>query len=530
MSQKLVQSQEQKTVQVQRLTQQQMLAVKMLEMPLTELEQSIQAEIDDNPAMESSSPDDAAFAGDSEMESADTSAFATKEAPSAGNEASASAGDSDDTVDEAAAAFDAATEREERASALDDALSNIGMDDRMPDADYPSYYGNADSADYEEMVYGEQASFYDKLKEQMVDVDLDDRQREIMEYVIGSLDGDGLLRKSADSISDELAIYHNIYCTEEDVKNVITLLQTFDPAGIGASDLRECLLLQIRRRPDTEITRLMLKVIDKYFDEFMNKHWDKIVKQLNIPPTTADTVYSELLRLNPKPGASLGETEGRNMQQITPDFIVDTADDGTVTFSINSGHVPNLYVSPSFTELLKGYKANKASMSRRDKEALLYAKEKVERAQGFIDAVKQRQHTMYVTMKAIIDIQRKYFHEGDESDMKPMILKDVADRTGLDISTISRVSNMKYAQTRWGTFKLRHFFSDGIKTEDGEELSTRKIKLALREVIDGEDKSKPYSDDALTKVLAQKGCPVARRTIAKYREQLGIPVARLRKK
>ena len=213
MSQKLIQSQEQKTVQVQRLTQQQMLAVKMLEMPLTELEQSIQAEIDDNPAMESSSPDDAAFAGDSEMESADTSAFATKETPSAGNEASASAGDSDDTVDEAAAAFDAATEREERASALDDALSNIGMDDRMPDADYPSYYGNADSADYEEMVYGEQASFYDKLKEQMVDVDLDDRQREIMEYVIGSLDGDGLLRKSADSISDELAIYHNIYCT-----------------------------------------------------------------------------------------------------------------------------------------------------------------------------------------------------------------------------------------------------------------------------------------------------------------------------
>ena len=330
MSQKLIQSQEQKTVQVQRLTQQQMLAVKMLEMPLTELEQSIQAEIDDNPAMESSSPDDAAFAGDSEMESADTSAFATNETPSAGNEASASAGDSDDTVDEASAAFDAATEREERASALDDALSNIGMDDRMPDADYPSYYGNADSADYEEMVYGEQASFYDKLKEQMVDVDLDDRQREIMEYVIGSLDGDGLLRKSADSISDELAIYHNIYCTEEDVKNVITLLQTFDPAGIGASDLRECLLLQIRRRPDTEITRLMLKVIDRYFDEFMNKHWDKIVKQLNIPPTTADTVYSELLRLNPKPGASLGETEGRNMQQITPDFIVDTADDGTV--------------------------------------------------------------------------------------------------------------------------------------------------------------------------------------------------------
>ena len=515
---KLIQTQEQKLQQVQRLSQQQMLQVHLLEMPLTELEQSVNAELDDNPALETTSPEDV-FEGVHVEGNDSTASYGDNSQSASGGEGSS---DNDD--------FDARNEREERDSALNDALERIGGgDDDMPTAGYTGGSG-ADSADYEEMVYGEQASFYDKLKEQMVDVDLDDRQREIMEYVIGSLDGDGLLRKSADSISDELAIYHNIYCTEEDVKNVITLLQTFDPAGIGASDLRECLLLQIRRRPDTEITRLMLKVIDRYFDEFMNKHWDKIVKQLNISPTTADTVYSELLRLNPKPGASLGETEGRNMQQITPDFIVDTADDGTVTFSINSGHVPNLYVSPSFTELLKGYKANKASMSRRDKEALLYAKEKVERAQGFIDAVKQRQHTMYVTMKAIIDIQRKYFQDGDESDMKPMILKDVADRTGLDISTISRVSNMKYAQTRWGTFKLRHFFSDGIKTEDGEELSTRKIKLALREVIDGEDKSKPYSDDALTKVLAQKGCPVARRTIAKYREQLGIPVARLRKK
>ena len=218
------------------------------------------------------------------------------------------------------------------------------------------------------------------------------------------------------------------------------------------------------------------------------------------------------------------------MQQITPDFIVDTADDGTVTFYINNGHIPNLYISPSFSELIKGYKENKASMTKRDKEALLYAKEKVDRAQGFIDAVKQRQHTLYVTMKAIIDIQKKFFQDGDESDIKPMILKDISDRTGLDKSTISRVSNMKYAQTRWGTFKLRHFFSDGIKTEDGEELSTRKIKLALKELIENEDKKKPLSDDALTKHMQQKGYPIARRTIAKYREQLGIPVARLRKK
>lgn len=521
MSQKLIQSQEQKEVQVQRLTQQQMLAVKMLEMPLTELEQSIQAEIDDNPAMESSSPDDAAFAD----------AGADGAADAGTGEAADMSEGHDDMVDTVAEAFDAAKEKEERESALDEALSNIGMDDRMPDVDSASCYGSVtDSADYEEMVYGEQTSFYDKLKEQMVDVDLDERQRYIMEYVIGSLDGDGLLRKSADSISDELAIYHNIDCPEDDVKTVIKVLQTFDPAGIGASCLQECLLLQIRRRQNSAVKDQMLEVVEKHFDDFMNKHWDKIVKKMGMDSASAEAVRSELLRLNPKPGASLGETDGRNMQQITPDFIVDTADDGTVTFSINNGHLPNLYVSPSFVELLKGYKANKSSMSRRDKEALLYAKEKVERARGFIDAVRQRQHTMYVTMKAIIDIQRKFFQDGDESDIRPMILQDVENRTGLDKSTISRVSNMKYAQTRWGTFKLRHFFSDKIKTDEGEELSTRMIKTALKEAVDAEDKSKPFSDDALNKILARKGLPVARRTIAKYREQMGIPIARLRKK
>lgn len=516
MPQKLFQTQEQKAVQVQRLTQQQMLAVKMLEMPLTELEQSIQAEIDDNPAMESSEPDDV-------MGGSDDANFEDLSMSAPGSETPA------ESKDEYEEDFNATTEKEERESALDDALSNIGMDDRMPEGEHQAF-SNADDADYEEMVYGEQASFYDKLKEQMMDVELDDKQRSIMEYVIGSLDGDGLLRKSADTICDELAVYHNIDCTDKEVEQMIGVLQTFDPAGIGAHDLKECLLLQIGRRPQNKITELMHDVVDKHFEEFMNKHWDKIARQMKLNETTAETVHRELLRLNPKPGAALGETEGRNMQQITPDFVVDTADDGTVTFYINNGHIPELYVSPSFSELIEGYKKNKASMSKRDKEALLYAKEKVDRALGFIDAVKQRQHTLYVTMKAIIDIQKKFFQDGDESDIKPMILKDVADRTGLDISTISRVSNMKYAQTRWGTFKLRHFFSDGIKTSDGEELSTRKIKIALKEIIENEDKKKPLSDDALTKALSKKGFPIARRTIAKYREQLGIPVARLRKK
>jgi RNA polymerase sigma-54 factor len=242
-----------------------------------------------------------------------------------------------------------------------------------------------------------------------------------------------------------------------------------------------------------------------------------------------EELQEEIRRLNPKPGAALGETMGRSLQQITPDFIIDTADDGTVTFAISRGRVPELTVSPSFTDMVDAYRSNPKGMSRQEKEALLYAKEKIDRAQSYIDAVRQRRHTLYVTMKAIIDWQRRFFQDGDEADLRPMILKDIADRTGLDISTVSRVSNQKYAQTRWGTFPLRYFFSDGITTENGQEMSTRKIKVALREAIEKEDKSRPLSDEALTALLKKDGYPVARRTVAKYREQLGFPVARLRK-
>ena len=502
MVQKLIQTQEQKQVQVQRLTQQQMLVVRLLEMPLTELEQSVAAEIDDNPALESGAQDGATEA----------------DAPDDG----ASEGDAEED-------FDAATEREERESALDEALAGIGMDDEMPEAVSPAM-DDRQGADYEERTYGDQVSFYDRLREQMVDVDLDPKQREIMEYLIGSLDNDGLLRKDAGALSDELAIYHNIDAGEAEIEKVLHTLQTFDPAGIGARNLRECLLLQIRRKPKSDLRRMMDDVVTKCYDEFMNKRWDKIAAVLGYDAATVDRVHAELLKLNPKPGAALGETEGQGVQQITPDFIVDTADDGTVTFTINNGHMPELYVSDSFADMVRKYQKDKAKMNRREKEALLYAKEKVERAQGFIEAVKQRQHTLYVTMKAIIDIQKRYFQDGDEADLKPMILKDVAEKAGLDISTVSRVSNMKYAQTRWGTFRLRHFFSDSVKTGTGEEMSTRRVKAALKDIIDHEDKDHPLSDDAIKTMMSDKGYPVARRTIAKYREQMGIPVARLRKK
>lgn len=507
MAQKLIQTQAQKLQQLQRLSAQQMLQVKLLEMPLTELEDSINAELDDNPALESENPDDMLNEN-----------VANDDSP-----ADDEYGNSSDED-----AYEAESEKEERKDELDQALESIGKDDQMPDYN-TDRYNNQNSADYEEMVYGDTTSFYDKLKEQMDMQPLSDKEKEVMEYLIGSLDDDGLLRKDLDSICDELAIYHNIDVTEKDIEHVLHILQTFDPAGVGGRSLQECLLLQVKRLPRGVLRKTMEEVFTDYFDEFTKKHWDKIKTGLELNDTQVETLQAEIRKLNPKPGASMGETEGRNMQQITPDFIIDTNDDGTITFSLNRGNIPQLTVSPSFTDMIDTYRKHKDKMSRSDKEALLYAKEKVDKAQGFIEAIKQRRHTLIVTMKAIIDIQRQFFLDGDEADLKPMILKDVAERTGLDISTISRVSNVKYAQTKWGTFPLKFFFTDSYTTEDGEEMSTRKIKIALHDIIEKEDKKKPISDDALAKLLKEKGFPIARRTVAKYREQLGIPVARLRK-
>lgn len=497
MAQRLIQTQTQKQIQTQHLSQQQMLQVKLLEMPVTELEESVNMELDDNPALEVSDPDDAL--GE----------------------------DRDETIEDEDENFDQQTEREEREEALDSALENIGRDDEMPES-FQS--GNYQNADYEEIVYGDTTSFYDKLKEQMGMEELTPKQRDIMEYLIGSLDDDGLLRKDLDTISDELAIYHNIEADEKEIARVLAILKTFDPAGIGACSLQECLLLQIDRKSDGKLKELMQRVISDYYDEFTKKHWDRIQAALNLNDLQTETLREEIRKLNPKPGAALGETVGRNLQQITPDFIVDTSDDGTVTFSLNRGNVPELKVSPSFTEMVNEYKNNRSGISRQTKEALLYAKGKVDKAVGFIEAVKQRRHTMYITMKAIIEWQYKFFQDGDETDLRPMILKNIADKTGLDISTISRVSNVKYAQTKWGTFPLRFFFTDGYTTDNGEETSTRKIKLALKDVIEQEDKSKPLSDDILALEMKKRGFPIARRTVAKYREQLGLPVARLRKK
>lgn len=503
MPQKLIQTQTQKLQQTQKLSQQQMMVVKMLEMPLAELEQNVDMEIDDNPALESASPQDAL--NENRHDNDDTSKMDESEEESFGD----------------------SLEREDRKDELDNALDSIGRDDALPD--YEHVNSSKMNADYEEQVYGDSTSFYDKLKEQVGELELTEKQQYILEYLICSLDEDGLLRKPLDTIEDELAIYHNVDASEEDIKDMLDTLQDFDPAGIGGRNLKECLLLQVERKKGSRLNMLLYRVIDECYDEFIKKHWHKIKQHLALTDDEIAALQREIVKLNPKPGAAMGETIGRNMQQITPDFVVDTDDDNHISFTINKGRIPDLYVSPSFVDMLNTYKENKSGMNRETKEALLYAKQKVDRAQNYIDAVKQRRHTLYVTMKAIIAWQHKFFLDGDEADLKPMTLKDISDRTGLDISTISRVSNVKYAQTRWGTFPLRFFFSEGYTTEGGEELSTRKIKIALKEIIDGEDKHKPLNDDTLKIELARRGFPIARRTIAKYREQLGIPVARLRK-
>ena len=496
------QIQEQKLTQQQKLsqgfTQQQLLQAHLTEMPIMQLLERINTEMNDNPALEPSDGE--------------------------GNESSEFSEPTDHSEDTENA--DNSYEQEERQSAIDAALESIGRDDE----DLPVYYNGTEHGESrEDIVYGQTESFIDQLNEQMNMTELTEQERNIMEYLIGSLDDDGLLRKSLSQLSDELAIYHHLDVSEKHIEHILHKLQEFDPAGIGARSLQECLLLQVQRREPSRLRELMKLTLQEHFELFTKKHWGKLQQILKLSDLQAQTLISELRKLNPKPGASISETIGRSLQQITPDFIVETHDDGTVTFTLNTGDIPELHISQSFTDTLKEYQNDKEHMSRQMKEALLYTKKKVDAAQGFIEAIRIRQHTLTITMQAIIQWQHRFFEDGDEASLRPMILKDIAEKTGLDLSTISRVSNSKYALTRWGTFPLRFFFSDGYITADGEELSTREIKATLRECIESEDKRKPLSDDALKDLLSKKGYPIARRTVAKYREQMGIPIARLRK-
>lgn len=499
MPQGQIQQQKQEQRQLQSISALQLLQTQLVELPLQQMVDRIETELHDNPALEKSIADDEPVV----------------------DWASTAADNDNDSED-----FDAQREREERSDALDAALENIGRDDE----DLPVYQGGKDwNEDHEQMVFGEERSFHDMLMEQVGELELGEDDRYVVEYIIQSLDDDGLLRTPLSDICEQLAIYYNVDIAPAEAERLLFLLQQMDPAGIGARSLQECLMLQIARRKDSELKTLMERVVVEFFDDFTKKHWGRIQQQLSLNDNQAEALFSELRRLNPKPGAAMGETQGRSIHQITPDFIVDTYDDGSVSFSLNSSDMPRLEISQSFAELLKDFQKNKEHMSRQQKEALLYTRQKVEAAQNFIEALQMRQQTLTKTMKAIIQLQKPFFQEGDEELLRPMILKDVAELTHLDISTVSRVSNSKYVQTRWGTFPLKYFFSDSYVTQSGEELSTRTIKVALRSLIEGEDKRTPLNDDALREALEQQGFPIARRTVTKYREQMGFPVARLRR-
>lgn len=478
-----VQSQVQQ--QVQTLSPQQILVVKLLELPAVELEDRVRAELLENPALEEGKEETAV---DDLSENADND-------------------QSDNEYD---------------------SLGDYLTEDDIPD--YKLQERNKSKGEQaEEIPFSDTTSFYETLQEQLRERNLTEHQQALAEYLIGSLDDDGLLRKTLDSISDELAIYAGVDAKEQELEEVLSIIQDFDPPGLGARSLQECLLIQIKRKEPSSLQQTELRIIEKCYEEFTRKHWDKIIQRLNLSEEEFEAAINEITKLNPRPGSSLGEVIGRNMQQIVPDFIVETFDDGSIVLSLNNKNIPELRMSREFNDMLQEHTYNKANQTKESKEAMLFLKQKMDAAQGFIDAIKQRQNTLQTTMEAIIDLQRPFFQEGDESLLRPMILKDVAERTGLDISTISRVSNSKYVQTNFGIYSLKYFFSDGYTTEDGEEMSVREIRRILKECIDNENKKKPLTDDELADILKEKGYPIARRTVAKYRQQLNIPVARLRK-
>ncbi len=471
----------------QTLSPHQILVVKLLELPTMELEERVRAEILDNPALEE------------------------------GKEPSEQDHDIDTDFNE------------------DNLYSNedLSLGDYRTEDDIPDYklqeHNRSKGEVAEEIPFSDSVSFYEMLLEQLRMQHLTEEEEVMAEYLIGSLDDDGLLRKGIQTLIDELMLYRGIYTNETEVERILSIIQEFDPAGIGARSLQECLLLQLKRKPDSPLKKIEIEIIEKYCDDFTRKNKEKIVQRLNISEETYDEATNELTKLNPRPGSSLGDIVGKNFQQIIPDFLVETEEDGSISLTLNNGNVPELRLSREFNDMLEEFTTNKENQSKESKDAFFFLKQKVDAAQGFINAIKQRQQTLLTTMQVIIDLQRPFFLEGDETLLKPMILKDVAEKAKLDVSTISRVSNSKYVQTNYGIFPLKFFFSDGYTTEEGEELSIREIKQLLKECVEHENKENPYNDDELADILREKGYPIARRTIAKYRQQLNIPTARLRR-
>ncbi|MDR0680287.1 MAG: RNA polymerase factor sigma-54 [Dysgonamonadaceae bacterium] len=475
--------------QQQRLSIAQIQQIKMLELNFLEIENRINQELEENPALEELPPDLPSETDPDEYERRD---------------------DRDDSIDN---------------SSFDDYLT----DDDIPDYAVNQYYSAGESR--KEIPYSELESFREHLLGQLQLKHLSEEKFRIGEYIIGNIDNDGYLRRSSESLSDDLAFQYGLSISVSEIRELVELIQQLDPPGVGAADVRECLLLQLRRKEKTLERELAIDMLEKYFDAFSKKRYDIIIKHMRgTSEEDLRRVIKEITLLNPKPGNSWESNMETKMAQVTPDFIVETSN-GELLFSLPEENIPELHVSKEYHEMLKHYaqSSGKETLSGSAKDAITFVKQKIDSAKWFIDAIKQRKITLRQTMLAILEIQRNFFLTGDESDLRPMKLRDVSELCSYDISTVSRVSNSKYVQTNWGIFPLRFFFSEGILNEDGEKVSVREVKTLLKSYIENEDKSKPLTDDALVLQLRQKGYILARRTIAKYREQLNIPVARLRK-
>ena len=474
-----IQTQGQQMLQTQSLSPLQVLVARLLGLTTIEMEERVRGEVIDNPALEASSRDESTEIG--------------------GEEAGEYSGTDEELI----------------------------TGDYRNEDDIPDYKLNGLPQSVEQQVfqYADTPTFYDFLLGQLHEQNLTEEQVTIGEYLIGSLDEDGLLHKSLLSIADELAIYHGIDVDEGDIECVLRFIQQFDPPGIGGRNLQECLLLQLDRRPSTPDVDRQRQILQQCYDEFTHKRWDKIEQKLGYTADEVDDAVAELVKLNPRPGASLGESIERGTAQIVPDFIIEVFDDN-ITLSLNNQNTPQLRVSNEFMQMLDEQASSTHADSR---NAAQFLRQKIDSAREFIHAIQQREQTLTRTMEAIITLQRPFFLDGDESLLRPLILKDVAELTGYDISTISRATISKYVQTPYGIFPLRYFFSDGIVNADGEEVSIKEVHHLIKELVDEEDKSAPLTDEQLVTILAQRGFKIARRTVAKYREQLHIPIARMRR-
>jgi RNA polymerase sigma-54 factor len=481
---------------LQKLSPQQIQLMKLLQVPTSNLEERIKEEMEENPALELQEDNHE---------------------------------DQDDVKDE----FSDTEEEFDEPDGSEDEYENIDISDYVKDGDddvaeYKMRDDNYPEEDDNKTIpHKTEISFYELLLDQLGLLKLEGDEQKIAEQVVGSIDSDGYLRRETTAIVDDLAFRQNIITTEKEVERIIKLIQQFDPPGVGARNLRECLLLQLYRMQDEgKNVYTAIKAISKYFDEFTKKHYEKIQRGLDLTDDDLKEVMQQIIHLNPKPGGNFGESN-KVENYVVPDFFIFN-NGGKLELTLNSRNAPELRISEGYRDMLKEYDRG-AKKDKRQKEAVLFIKQKIDAAKWFIDAIKQRQHTLFGTMTSIMNHQKEFFLTGDETNLKPMILKDIAEKTGLDISTVSRVANSKFVQTEFGTYRLKYFFSESLSTDSGEEVSTREVKKILNDLIDNESKRKPLSDEQLTDLLQQKGYNIARRTVAKYREQLNIPVARLRK-